>query len=142
MKTSHTLIWLSSLIMVLALIAAGVGLFWQEGGRPFTFTTLRGETVQIYGQGLYRYDTSIVAIGLKMADAVTLVLAIPLCLLALVLYQHGSLKGGDTAGRDTGLLPLHVHLSGLWRCLQRLIPDVCDPAGPQPVRLYSGPGLV
>jgi hypothetical protein len=93
MKTSNTLVWLSSLIMVLASIAAGVGLLWQDEGSPFTFTTLRGQTVQIYGQGLYRYDTPIVAIGLKAADAVTLFLAIPLCLLALVLYRRGSLKG-------------------------------------------------
>ena len=57
MKISNTLTWLVALIVALALVAAGAGLFWQDGGMPFLFTTLHGETVQIYRQGLYRYDT-------------------------------------------------------------------------------------
>lgn len=94
MKTSTPLLWLSLLIVVLALVAASAGLFWQGGSGPFTFTTLRGQQVQIYGQGLYQYDTPIIALGFKMADAVTLGLAIPLLVLALGLYRHGSLRGG------------------------------------------------
>ncbi len=94
MKISTTLLWLSALIVVLALAAAGAGLFWPGDDGPFTFTTLRGEQVTIYGQGLYHYDTPIVALGFKMADAVTLVLAIPLLVLALVFYRRGSLRGG------------------------------------------------
>lgn len=94
MKTSTTLLWLSSLILVLALVAAAAGLFWQGGDGLFTFTTLHGQQVQIYGQGLYHYDTPITALGFKMADAVTLILAIPLLMLALVLYRRGSLRGG------------------------------------------------
>lgn len=94
MKTSTSLLWLSALIVVLALIAAGCGLFWPGGDGPFTFTTLRGAQVAIYGQGLYHYDTPIVALGFKMADAVTLSLAIPLLVLASVLYRRGSLRGG------------------------------------------------
>ena len=94
MKRSTPLFWLSLPIVVLALVAASAGLFWQGGSGPFTFTTLRGEQVEIYGQGLYQYDTPIVALGFKMADAVTLSLAIPLLVLALVLYRRGSLRGG------------------------------------------------
>jgi len=52
MKTSNTLIWLVSLIVALALFAAGIVLFYRDRDSPFTFTTLRGETVQIWGQGL------------------------------------------------------------------------------------------
>jgi hypothetical protein len=94
MKTSTPLLWLSLLIVVLALVAASAGLFWPGGSGSFTFTTLRREQVAIYGQGLYQYDTPIVALGFKMADAVTLGLAIPLLVLALVFYRHGSLRGG------------------------------------------------
>jgi hypothetical protein len=75
MKTSTTLIWLAALIALLALVAAGAGLFWQEEGAAFAFTTLRSQEVQIYGHGLYRYDTPITAVGFKMADMVTLALA-------------------------------------------------------------------
>lgn len=94
MKTSTPLLWLSLPIIVLALVAASAGLFWQGGSGPFSFTTLRGEQVEIYGQGLYQYDIPIIALGFKMADAVTLSLAIPLLILALVLYRRGSLRGG------------------------------------------------
>jgi hypothetical protein len=47
MKPSHAVVGLAALIMALALIAAGIGLFWQDSGRPFTFTTLRGQTVEM-----------------------------------------------------------------------------------------------
>lgn len=34
------------------LIAAGMGLFYQKPGQPFSYTNLRGETVMINGLGL------------------------------------------------------------------------------------------
>ena len=40
MKVSNTVILLSLLIAVLALVAAGTGFFWQDGGNPFSFTTI------------------------------------------------------------------------------------------------------
>lgn len=94
MKPSRTVTWLSSLTAALALVAAGIGLFSQSGGSPFSFPTLHGLTVQIYGQGLYASDTSLVALGYRVGDAVTLVLGIPLLVLSLLLYRRGSLKGG------------------------------------------------
>ncbi len=94
MKISNVLVNLSILIAVLALFAAGVGLFYQDGGSSFSFTTIRGLTVQVYGQGLYRLDTPTPAIAFKMADLVTLFVAIPLLVVSLVLYRRGSLKGG------------------------------------------------
>jgi hypothetical protein len=93
-KSSKAAVWLSLLIVVLALVAAGIGLFWQDGGSPFSFTTLRGETVQIYGQGVYRFDTYLIGTGYKGIDAVTLVFGVPLLLLSTVLYRRGSLRGG------------------------------------------------
>jgi hypothetical protein len=94
MKNQSALNWLIPLISALALVAASAGLFWQDGGGPFSFTTVRGESVQIYGQGLYHYDTPLGAVGYRVGDAVTLILAIPLLILSFVLYRHGSLKGG------------------------------------------------
>lgn len=97
-KTSKALIWLSCLIVVLAFVAAAIGLFYQNNGSPFTFTTLRGQTVPIWGQGLYRYDSPITAVGFMAADALTLVLAIPLLIISTLLYARGSLKGGLLLG--------------------------------------------
>jgi hypothetical protein len=94
LKRSTTVVWLSFLIVVLAVIAAGVGLFWQDGGAPFAFTTLRGQTAEIYGQGLYRYDSLLLGSGFKGQDIVTLFVSVPLLVLTTVLYHRGSLRGG------------------------------------------------
>lgn len=93
-RPSNAVVGLAALIAVLALVAAGVGLFWQDGGRPFTFTTLRGQAVQIYGQGLYRYDTLFSGAAYRATDAVLLVLGIPLLIVSALLYRRGSLHGG------------------------------------------------
>lgn len=53
MKKQPILNWLVPLIAILALIAAGLGLFWQDGGQPFYFTTLYGQSTLMYGQGIY-----------------------------------------------------------------------------------------
>jgi hypothetical protein len=94
MKTSTVLVWLATLVAVLALVAAGAGLFWPGGGGPFTFTTLRGESVQIYGQGLYRHDTLFIGALYRGQDVVMLVVGIPLLVLSALLYRRGSLRGG------------------------------------------------
>lgn len=94
MKIYSVLNWLSAIIIVCALFAAGFGLFTPGNRSPIQFTTVRNETVEIWGQGLYKYDTPIGAIGFMAGDLITLVLAIPLLITSVLLYQHGSLKGG------------------------------------------------
>lgn len=94
MKPSHSAIRLSWLIAVLALIASGVGLFYRDGGVPFSFTTMHGTTVHLYGQGLYRYETLVNGVGFKGVDAFVLIFAIPLLIAATSLYRRGSLRGG------------------------------------------------
>ncbi len=86
-------ITLCVLIALLALVAAAAGVFWQTAGQPFTVQTLRGETVTIAGQGLYYYDTVAGVAQLRAGDVVTLVLGIPLLLVATALYARGSLRG-------------------------------------------------
>lgn len=94
MKLSKTLIFLACLVALLGAAYAGVGLFWQDGGSPFTFTTLHGTTVEIYGQGLYRNDSAFKAPILRGTDAVTLFVCVPVLLIAVLLYRRGSLRGG------------------------------------------------
>lgn len=93
MKTSTPLIALSTTIIVLALVAAGGGLLWPGDGSAFPFTTLRGETVRVWGQGLYRYDTIIQGSGYQGQDAVVLLVGLPLLTLSLLSYGRGSLRG-------------------------------------------------
>ena len=57
LKANNIAIRLAIVIVPLALLAAGAGVFWQGTGERYRFETLRGETVIIRGHGLYRYDT-------------------------------------------------------------------------------------
>lgn len=84
---------LSLAISFLSCVAASIGLFWQEDGQSFPFTTLQGQTVQIYGQGLYFYDTVFSGAGSRGTDAVTLFLGIPLLISFLIFHRRGSLRG-------------------------------------------------
>jgi hypothetical protein len=93
MKPSKTLTVLACLIAVLALVAAGTGAFYHGEGASYHFTSLRGEAVAIQGHGLYRYDSVSAASQAIAQDVVTLVVGLPLLLIALWLYRRGSLRG-------------------------------------------------
>ena len=85
MKKQPILNWLVPIVAVLALISAGAGLFWQDGGAPLAFATVHGETVQLDGQGLYSFDWDFKAPIQRGTDAVTLFLCLP-----LLLYSFGA----------------------------------------------------
>ncbi len=93
MKVSWLVVLLASLTALLGGIAAGVGFFMEKPGEPFGFTTVRGQTVEIYGQGLYRFDTLFFGAGYKGQDAVALFLGVPLLIISILLYQRKSLIG-------------------------------------------------
>jgi hypothetical protein len=93
MKQTSALHWLIPLIAVLAMITAGGGLFSQGGDGPFSFTTVYGDTVEIYGQGIYRHDSSFVAAIFKGTDVITLFVSLPLLLASYLSYRRGSLRG-------------------------------------------------
>jgi hypothetical protein len=94
MKISNSLTLLSLLVAVFATAYAGIGLFSISGDGPFDFTSLHGQTVEIYGQGIYRNDASFRAPIFRGTDAVTLFVCIPVLLLAIAWYRRGSLRGG------------------------------------------------
>jgi hypothetical protein len=81
-------------IAALALIAAAIGLFWRDNGRPFAFLTVHGDIVQLYGQGLYRNEPLMNGAGMKGTDAFVIAFAVPLLLGSLRLARRGSLRGG------------------------------------------------
>jgi hypothetical protein len=89
----HLITGLSLAIAIVSFVTSSIGLFWQDGGQSFPFTTLQGQTLQIYGQGLYFYDTVFIGAGSRGTDAVTLFLGIPLLLSFLILHRRGSLRG-------------------------------------------------
>jgi len=78
---------------VLSLVAAGTGVLWQGNGNHSKFVTLRGETVSMQGDGLYKFDSVNYAAQGIGQDIVTLLVGIPLLLISLALYRRNSLRG-------------------------------------------------
>ncbi len=93
MRYTSTLKWLLAVIFVLALVAAGAGVFYQTEGQPYAYTNHRGETVILNGQGLYYYDTVSMAAQQQANDAVMLGLGLPLLAVSGWLAFRGSLRG-------------------------------------------------
>jgi hypothetical protein len=92
-KTSPLLI-LSILAMILLLISSVAGIVSDDGGRPYHFTSLRGESVEIYGgQGLYQYDNTLKAVIFRGFDWVNLILVLPLFVVGIYRYRRGQLRG-------------------------------------------------
>jgi hypothetical protein len=92
-KYTSTLKILTFFIGLLALFAAGMGLFYPLSGEPYPFTSSRGENVMINGHGLYFYDTVSSAAQQQGNDVVTLFVAIPLLIGASRMTFRGSLRG-------------------------------------------------
>lgn len=76
------------LIAIFAAIACITAIFFSAEGRSYSYETIRGQNVEIYGKGLYRQMSSDVAIQGIAQDYVTLFLAVPLLIFALI----GSIK--------------------------------------------------
>ena len=93
MKQNSALTWLVPLVAVLGLLVAGMGLFSQGGDGSFTFRTIHGTTVEMYGEGLYRNDSLFVGALFRGTDVITMFVGLPLLLAGYWLYLRTSLKG-------------------------------------------------
>lgn len=88
--------WLFALVIaagLLSLVAALLGLFLPGGAGVTTVTTWRGESVELYGQGVYRDFTLFHGAGAKGTDTVTILGALPLLVAGLALARRGSMRG-------------------------------------------------
>src|SRR5713101_5297392 len=70
-----------------------MGLFYQTPSTPYPITSFRGEKVTINGHGLYFYDTASTAAQIQGNDLITLVVGLPLLVVATWLAFLGSLRG-------------------------------------------------
>lgn len=93
MSKQSPLIWLVPLIALLALATAGAGLFIQGGPGPYTFETLHGQTVEMFGRGLYQNDSLFTGAAFRGTDVVTLLVGLPLLLLGYWRYRRGGQNG-------------------------------------------------
>jgi hypothetical protein len=93
MRFRRPITLLSLLTAVLAIVAGGTALLSGDEASAFEYDSIRGETVKVFGKGLYKHMPADVAIQGIAQDYVTLFLAVPLLLIALYLYRRGSVKG-------------------------------------------------
>jgi len=80
-------------IAIMAGVVTIMGMFTEQGPGPYQYESIRGERVEIYGQGLYKHMSAEVAIQGIAQDYITLFLGIPLLLIALYWARTGALKG-------------------------------------------------
>jgi len=115
MKYSKSISTLTVIIVVFSLLACLVGIFSNEGSGEYEIQSFHGETVKIYGRGIYKNDSvSVVAQGIAQ-DIVTLLLGIPLLAVSLYLSLKGSLRGRLLLAGTLGyFLYTYVSYTFLW----------------------------
>lgn len=91
-ESNRTVSILVFFIVLLSGAAASAGIFSGSGPGPFEIESVRGETVQIYGQGIYRHMSADVAPQGIAQDVVTLFLGIPLLVIALWRMRKDSIR--------------------------------------------------
>jgi hypothetical protein len=101
--------FLSVFIIVFAIIASGLGLFYETDGQSFDFVNQYGDTIKIYGNGIYKNDSYFMAQIFKGTDCTVLFLAIPLLVIALIMdIKNNTLK---TKLFLTGIIVFHLYYS-------------------------------
>ena len=89
-RPSAALQALAAVTGVAAAVASVLGL--SGTARPVSFPTVRGEAVDLFGAGLYRYDSLFSGAGNRGTDVVTLVIALPLLAVSVLRSRRGSLR--------------------------------------------------
>lgn len=93
MKFRKTISLLIIVIAMLSILACLIGIFSKGGPGTYEINSFRGESISIYGKGLYQLDSiSVVSQGIAQ-DVITLVLGVPLLVISLLQSLKGSLKG-------------------------------------------------
>lgn len=92
MKVKNIISVLVVLIALFSALAAGFGIFSNFGPGVFEYETIRGQTIQIYGKGIYQHMSADVAIQGIAQDYITLFIAIPLLIISLIGYRKNILK--------------------------------------------------
>jgi hypothetical protein len=89
----RTISLLVILITTLSIFATSYAIVSNQGPGEYEYQSIFGETVSIYGKGLYSHDSVSMAAQAIAQDYVTLFLGVPLLLLSFYMYRKGFLKG-------------------------------------------------
>ena len=67
--------YLCFFIVILVFISAGVGIFYSTGTDRFSVENIYGESIELYGDGIYKYNSVLNAGANKGTDSVMLIVA-------------------------------------------------------------------
>lgn len=84
-NNSRSLYIVTFIIIVLSIVTTLVGLLYTTGGKAFDFVNQYGDTVKIYGDGLYAHDSYFMAPIFRGTDFTIICFAIPSLIIALIL---------------------------------------------------------
>lgn len=87
MRLQKTLAILVYTIAVCATIATLGGILSNDGAAPYTYVSIRGEQVLIYGKGIYQHMSAEVAPQGIAQDVITLFVGVPLLLVSFYLFK-------------------------------------------------------
>ncbi|QOR36209.1 hypothetical protein IMX26_05190 [Clostridium sp. 'deep sea'] len=87
-----SIIILSILIILLTIITTSFGLFYTDEGKSFYVENVNGDTVKIFGNGIYANESYFKAAIDKGTDAIMLLIVLPLFTLTVLLSKKNSLK--------------------------------------------------
>jgi hypothetical protein len=95
MKDRTTGISLLSLIAMLLLVLSSLtAILLDDGGDPYSFTTPRGEPIEMYGgNGPYQFDNTYKAIAFRSFDWANLFVVFPIFLAGLILFRRNKFRG-------------------------------------------------
>lgn len=79
-------------VVIGSMIEALAGILSNGGNGTFSYKTIRGEMVEIYGKGVYRHMTTDVAVQGIAQDYVTLFIAIPLLIISFYYVAKSNLR--------------------------------------------------
>lgn len=89
----HILHIISVLIIIFSVIATSFGLFYSDAGKSYIFINQYGNSVKMFGNGLYKYDSFFMATIFKGTDFAILFIGVPLLIISLLLdYQRNSTR--------------------------------------------------
>ena len=102
MKFRKSISLLVLCIAALSLIATACGIFSKQGPGEFKFTSIYGQTITIYGKGIYGNNSVSAALQAIPQDIVTLCIGIPILIISLFLARKGLIKGRLLLGGTLG----------------------------------------
>ena len=115
---------LTFLIIILSVVATATGLFYTTGGAPFDIINQYGDSVKMYGDGIYAHDSFFRVPIFKGTDLTILLVGVPMLAAATLL----DLKKEDCEATNPTGIQLFISLrkrEGLGYMLLSILLIIC-----------------